>query len=54
MPLKLDSDGWGTNKDGSQSKDYCVMCYQKGIFINKEVDTAEKMQDFVFEILRKK
>ena len=47
MPLKKDEQGGGTNVDGSRSKVYCSKCYEKGVFQNPEIDTAEKMQDFV-------
>ena len=47
MPLKKDEQGGGTNKDGSKSKMYCSLCYSEGEFLNPEIDTAKKMQDFV-------
>ncbi len=54
MPLKIDSPGWGTNKDHSKNDRYCIMCYENGQFVRPEIDTAEKMQDLVFDILRQK
>lgn len=33
MPI-IDENQLGTNKDGSQSKDYCKYCYEKGKFID--------------------
>ncbi len=47
MPLKRDEQGGGTNKDGSKSNMYCSKCYVNGEFMNPEINTAEKMQDFV-------
>ena len=47
MPLKKDEQGGGTNKDGSKSKIYCSLCYSEGEFLNPEIDTVKKMQDFV-------
>jgi hypothetical protein len=54
MPLKLDSTGWGTNADGSKSNTFCIMCYEHGNFTKPEIDSGEKMQQFVFELLRAK
>jgi len=47
MPLRRDEQGGGTNADGSKSDKYCSRCYVKGEFQNPEINTAEKMQDFV-------
>ena len=33
MPI-TSNDLFGTNKDGSVNKDYCVYCYQNGNFID--------------------
>ena len=33
MPMRSQKD-FGTNKDGSKNADYCVYCYQKGLFTN--------------------
>lgn len=46
MPLKKDSNGGGTEKDGSLSKMYCSLCYQDGKFTGPEMTVAE-MQDLV-------
>ncbi len=54
MPLKENADGWGTNRDNNKSDIFCIMCYQDGYFTKPEIDTAEKMQVFVFDILRTK
>jgi hypothetical protein len=43
--------GGGTNIDGSMSKLYCSYCYVHGRFRNIEIDTQEKMQEFVKEKL---
>lgn len=51
IPLKKDKMGGGTNIDGSMSKLYCSYCYVHGRFRNIEIDTPEKMQEFVKEKL---
>ena len=45
MPLKQDSQGGGSNSDGSKSTVYCSYCYQNGAFKNPDW-TAEQMQVF--------
>ena len=52
MPLKKDAQGGGTNKDGSKSVMFCSKCYLHGDFQNPEINTAEKMKDFVKEKLK--
>jgi hypothetical protein len=53
-PLKKDKQGGGTEKDGSKSVKFCSMCYEKGQFLTPpEIDTAEKMQKFCMEQMRK-
>lgn len=37
----------GTNTDGSKSTMYCSQCYINGVFVNSEINTAEKMQALV-------
>lgn len=32
MPLKRDTEGGGTNKDGTKSTEYCSYCFQDGNF----------------------
>lgn len=54
MPLKKDPNGGGTNKDGSKSLVYCSYCYRDGEFLNTEIDTPQKMQQFVKDILKSK
>jgi len=51
MPLKKPED-FGTEKDGSKSEKYCSLCYVDGKFKNPDM-TAEEMQEFVANILRK-
>ena len=34
MPMEK-AEQFGTNKDGSVSKDYCIYCYKDGEFIDK-------------------
>jgi len=53
-PLDQDKKGGGTEKDGSKSKKYCSMCYPNGEFLSpSEVDTAEKMQKFCIQEMKK-
>lgn len=54
FPLKKDVNGGGTEKDGSLSTMYCSMCYMNGAFLNPpEIDTAEKMQTFCIQEMKK-
>lgn len=46
FPLKQDKNGGGSEKNGTINKEYCSMCYQDGEFLNPEINTAKKMQDF--------
>lgn len=53
-PLKKDKQGGGTEKDGSKSLKYCSMCYANGTFLTPpEIDTAEKMQKFCIQEMKK-
>lgn len=54
FPLKKDKKGGGTEKDGSISKKYCSMCFEKGKFLTpSEIDTAKKMQYFCMQEMKK-
>jgi hypothetical protein len=54
FPLRKDKQGGGTEKDGSISTKYCSMCYKDGKFLTPpEVDTAEKMQAFCMQEMRR-
>jgi hypothetical protein len=54
FPLKKDKKGGGTEKDGSISKKYCSMCFEKGKFLTpSEIDTAKKMQHFCMQEMKK-
>ncbi len=54
FPLKKDKQGGGTEKDGTVSKKYCSMCYKNGELLTPPwVDTAEKMQQFCMQEMRK-
>ncbi len=54
FPLKKDKKGGGSEKDGSRSIKYCSMCYENGVFLNPpEIDTAEKMQQFCIQEMKK-
>ena len=53
-PMKKDINSGGTEKDGTHSKKYCSMCYEKGEFLSPpEIDTAEKMQEFCIKEMKK-
>jgi hypothetical protein len=51
MPLSKDSQGGGTEKDGSKSSLYCSHCYQNGKFTNPDITVVE-MQELVKGKLR--
>lgn len=53
MPHKKDELGGGTNADGSKNDVFCSHCYQLGEFLNPEIDSAQKMQEFVKDKLIK-
>ena len=54
FPLNKDAKGGGSEKDGSTSKKFCSMCYEKGAFLTPpEINTAEKMQRFCMEQMKK-
>lgn len=54
FPLKKDTKGGGTEKDGSPSNKYCSMCYENGEFLNPpEIDTPQKMQKFCIQQMKK-
>ena len=44
MPMNKPED-YGTEKDGSSSKDYCHYCYKDGEFTNKDL-TIEEVIEF--------
>ncbi len=52
-PMKKDPEGGGTEADGSKSMKYCSFCYTNGQFNNPEIDTAQKMQVYVKDVLKK-
>lgn len=49
QPLK-DSNK-GTESDGSQSSDYCKLCYVKGTFVDPNI-TLEEMQQICIKAMR--
>ena len=51
MPLKKDSNGGGTNADGSISVMYCSHCYEKGEFTRQNI-TAQEMQEIVIDKMK--
>lgn len=52
MPLKRDTEGGGTNVDGSKSVMYCSKCYTAGKFNNPQITTPTQMQSFVKDKLK--
>jgi len=54
MPRKKDTEGGGTEKDGSKSLLYCSYCYKDGeFFMADEIDTPKKMQDMCIKMMKK-
>ncbi len=45
MPMSKDSQGGGTNADGSKNLEYCSYCYQDGKFLYEGNDVKE-FQEF--------
>ena len=41
MPLHKDTQGGGSEKDGTKSKKYCSYCYSNGAFIGGNVSLKE-------------
>ena len=42
MPLQKEED-FGTNADGSKSKEYCFHCFQNGKFLDEGITLEEKI-----------
>ena len=36
-------EGFGTNADGSKSKEYCFHCFQKGRYLDEGITLQEKI-----------
>ena len=54
MPLEQKGkDMRGTEKDGKKSVKYCTYCYQKGVFLSPEIKTAQEMQEFCIQQMKK-
>lgn len=53
MPLKQDPEKGGTETDGSKSTEYCSYCYKDGAFLSPEITTAQEMQVFCIEQMKK-
>ena len=43
MPLQKAGD-YGTNADGSRSREYCFHCYQAGRFLDEGITLQEKIE----------
>lgn len=50
--MPLSKDPGGTEVDGSKSQKYCSKCYTHGAFTHPEIDTAEKMQVHVKQVMK--
>lgn len=46
MPLRIEED-FGTNADGSKSREYCRFCYQGGRFTDEGTTMEEKIEKMV-------
>jgi uncharacterized lipoprotein YajG len=46
MPLD-DLKLLGTNQDGSQNKEYCCYCYQKGAFVNPNITMKQMIEKMI-------
>ncbi len=44
MPLSKDTEGGGTERDGSKSVMYCSHCYQKGEFTLPNITVDEMIE----------
>jgi hypothetical protein len=51
MPLKKDTKGGGSEKDGTISNMYCSSCYENGAFKKPDM-TAAQMQTLVDNVLK--
>jgi hypothetical protein len=46
MPLRQEND-FGTNADGSRSRDYCQFCFQNGKFTDEGITMDAKIEKMV-------
>lgn len=53
MPMFRDPYGGGSDINGTITDEYCSYCYENGVFLKPEIDTAKKMQDYCVEHMRK-
>ena len=52
MPMEKDSQGGGTNADGTRNTKYCSLCYVDGQF-KDNFKSSKEMAHFVKDILKK-
>lgn len=52
MPMESD-DCFGTNVDNARNDDYCIHCFQNGVFIDSKM-TMEEMIDLSASIMAEK
>lgn len=50
MPMGIGSEMYGTERDGSKSRDYCETCYEKGAFI-EEISLDDMIESLVKIVL---
>lgn len=43
MPMKQDGD-FGTNRNGSKSKEYCMFCFKEGQFTDEGITLVQKIE----------
>lgn len=42
--MKMTEGFWGSNKDGSESREYCKFCFQEGEFVMPELTSEDMIQ----------
>ena len=52
MPLNKDSEGGGSEADGSRSTTYCSICYEGGAFRHPDVGVEEFQKECVAALQR--
>ncbi|MBD3389610.1 transcriptional regulator [Candidatus Micrarchaeota archaeon] len=43
MPMEQEGD-FGTNADGSPNKEFCIHCYQNGVFTEPDISMREMIE----------
>lgn len=47
MPLSTDFGNLGTNADGSQTQEFCIICFKQGAFTNPNQTLVEMIQSSI-------